>query len=200
MSKNEFATDLLKNGVFIVKNVTKYRNKTVKIFQYPILYGRSVNLLAIRGISEAEIRASLLKGELRNKILVGDIVVLDSDIDLLQFNNQHKLFLQKAGVTKGLEVTASETNLGYSFRQEIELIGTKNGVNTIFYTPEKFINGLYQENLFHISIKHNGKDIYENIDYTIGESSPGTGYDVINFISFIPNSHSVLFADYCVKT
>lgn len=88
---------------FIVRN-TAPGNKRVRIFQYPILNGATRDLLAIPGISEADIRHSLLKGQLRAKLRAGEIIVVDSDIDLLQFNDDHKAFLESAGVNKGLEV------------------------------------------------------------------------------------------------
>lgn len=184
---------------FIVRNITPDRNKTIKIFLTPIGYLKERDLLKISGVAESDIRASLLKGELLHKLLAKDIVIVDSDIDLLQFNDDQKAFLQESGIIKGLEVAGGSAALDYAFRQEIPLIGLKNGVNRTFYTPDKFINGYYSNNIFHISIKHNGKDLYENIDYTIGESIVGQGYDVINLTSLTPNSHSLLFADYVIK-
>lgn len=163
--------------------------------------GETRDLLAIPGVSEADIRASLLKGEIRHKILAEDITVICSDIDLLQFNDDQKLFLQQAGIIKGLEVTAVIGTLPYLWREEKDLIGARNGDNRTFYVAEKFLNGNFiTGDQFHIHIKHNGKDLYEGIDYTIGESSgPGTGYDTINLISITPNAHSLLKATYAVK-
>lgn len=199
MGMDDFAPFLKRNGCFIVRNVTPDRNKTIQIFKYPILFNTTRDILQIPGVSEADIRASLLKGELRHKILAKDIVVECSDIDLLQFNDDQKAFLQSAGIIKGLEVSGTG-NLNYAFRDEIALIGMKNGTNKTFYTPEKFINGLYFNNSFHIEIKHNGKAVYENIDYTIGESGgPGTGYDTINFTQFAPLVKSTLVAWYAIK-
>src|SRR5574338_1584724 len=47
--------------------------KVIFIFHYPINPGETRDLLAIPGVQEADIRASLLKGELRHKFLCGDI-------------------------------------------------------------------------------------------------------------------------------
>lgn len=201
MTMDDFAPYLKKYGCFIVRNITPYRKKNINIFQYPIPFNQTRDLLQIPGVAEQDIRASLLKGELRHKILAGDIVVECSDIDLLQFNDDQKQFLMDAGIIKGLEVTAVVTTLPYSWREEISLIGLRDGSNRTFYTPDKFLNGIFTTgDKFHINIKHNGKDLYESIDYTIGESSgPGTGYDTINLISLTPNSHSLLFATYAVK-
>lgn len=204
---NEFAPYLKKYGCFTVLNISHLnqdhgpeRKKVIKIFNYPINPGQTRDLLAIPGVAEADIRASLLKGELRHKILAQDIIIVCSDIDLLQFNDDQKTFLQEAGVINGLEVTAAVGTLNYAFRDEIPLIGLKNGTNRVFLTPDKFINGFYSGNDFHIEIKHNGKALYENIDYTISESGGvGTGYDVINLTQFSPLPKSTLFAWYAVK-
>lgn len=204
---DEFAPHLKKYGCFTVLNISHLnqdhgptRKKVVKIFHYPINPGQTRDLLAIPGVAEADIRASLLKGELRHKILAQDIIVVCSDIDLLQFNDDQKSFLQEAGITNGLEVTSAVGTLDYVFRDEIPLIGMKNGTNRVFFTPEKFINGAHSGNTFHIEIKHNGKSLYEGTDYTIAESGgPGTGFDTINFHQFSPSPKSTLFAWYAVK-
>ena len=183
---------------FIVHNISEPK-KTIKIFNYPILHGYSRDLLRIPGVSESSIRASLLKGELKHKILANEIYVLCSDIDLLQFNEEQKQFLIDAGIMNGIEVNGSG-NLNYTFRDNIKLIGAVDGINKTFYTPEKFINGNFSGNTFHIKVRHNGKELYENIDYTIGESGgAGTGYDMINLYAFAPNQNSILYCDYVVK-
>lgn len=197
---NDFAPNLPGSGCFVVRNVNRDPRKVIKIFNYPIAFNKTRDILKIPGVAESDIRASLLKGELRHKILCQDIIVECSDIDLLQFNDEQKAFLQGAGIIKGLEVTAIIGTLPYSWREKIALIGTKDGTNRTFYTPDKFLNGTFiTGDVFHITIQHNGKELYESIDYTIGESSPGTGYDVINLISFTPNAHSLLFSTYAVK-
>lgn len=181
---------------FIVTNIAPSR-KTINIFKYPIGWGKQRDLIKIPGVSESSIRASLLKGELQHKILAGDIYVNCSDIDLIQFNDEQKQFLIDAGIINGIEPGGSTT---YAFRDNIRLIGATDGINKIFYTTEKFINGNYFGNIFHIKVRHNGKELYESIDYTIGESGgAGTGYDMINIYGFTPNENSILYADYVVK-
>jgi len=207
---NDFAPYLKKNGCFIVLNISHLnqdygpsRKKVIKIFHYPINPNESRDLLAIPGVSESDIRASLLKGELRHKLLAKDITVICSDIDLLQFNEDQKQFLKESGIINGLEIEVPDLppgTLSYLFKDQIALIGAKNGVNRTFYTPDKFINGAYAGNNFHIQVKHNGKDEYEGIDYRIDESGgPGTGYDMITFISKTPNAHSIIYASYVIK-
>ena len=214
-SESEFAYSLKYNTHFIVKNITTDRNKTIMIFNYPINYGQTRDLLQVPGIQEADIRASLLKGVLRHKFLCGDIELVSSNIDLLQFSDKQRAWLRSFGFSEGIDIGVDELGqdtidfiesqggggtLHYAWREEIPLIGMRDGINRTFYTPDKFINGSYFGNIFHITIEHNGKDLYENIDYTIGESSgPGTGYDTINLISITPNAHSLLFAKYAIK-
>lgn len=204
---DEFAPYLKKYGCFTVLNISHLnqdhgpeRKKVVKIFHYPIMPGKTRDLLAIPGVAESDIRASLLKGEIRHKILAQDIIVVCSDIDLLQFNSDQKMFLQQAGVVDGLEINIPPGNVDYFWREKIPLIGLRNGSNRVFFTPDKFINGSYSGNIFHITVEHNGKELYENIDFTIAESGgPGTGYDTLNFIAFTPVSHSLLYATYAIK-
>jgi hypothetical protein len=201
MTMDDFAPYLKINGCFVVRNITPDRQKTIKIFNYPIPFNQVRDLLQIPGVAEQDIRASLLKGELQHKIRARDIIIECSDIDLLQFNSDQKTFLQNAGIINGLEVTAVISTLPYLWREEIQLIGLKDGINRTFFTPDKFLNGTFiTGDHFHIHIKHNGKDLYENFDYTIGESAgPGTGYDIINLISFAPVEKSLLFATYAIK-
>lgn len=199
MTVDQFAPYLKINGCFVVLNVAP-QVKTITIFQYPINYHCTRDLLQIPGVAEQDIRASLLKGELQHKIRAKDIVVVCSDIDLLQFNTTQKSFLQGAGIVNGLEVTATAV-LPYKWIEEVNLLGTKNSSNRTFTTSHKFLNGLFTDgSYFHIHVKHNGKDLYENIDYTISESGgPGTGYDTIYLMSFAPKKKDLLKATYAVK-
>lgn len=96
---------------FVVKNVAR-KGKRVRVFNYPINNGDTRDLLAIPEVSEADIRHSLLKGELQIKLdpNIRELIVVESDIDLLQFNDDHKLFLQSVGIIKGLEITGEQSN------------------------------------------------------------------------------------------
>lgn len=215
MGFNSFGPYLKECGVFIVRNVSP-QIKSINIFTYPINYLDTRDLLQIPGVAETDIRASLLKGELRHKFLAQDIQLVESNIDLLQFNNCQLEQLQAWGFTTGVLVGIDQldgyvqsqlgggggggTTTQYLWREEIQLIGLKNASNRTFYTPDKFLNGVFiTGDQFHIHIKHNGKDLYESIDYSIAESGgPGTGYDTIILKSFAPNSHSLLFATYAI--
>jgi hypothetical protein len=114
------------NGCFIVQNIITNSNKTIKIFDYPIPTGNTRDLLRIPGVSESSIRASLLKGELRNKILAKEIRIICSDVDLIQFNENQKIFLMQAGVVDGLEAGGAggglTENQHRSLRQLIHFI------------------------------------------------------------------------------
>jgi|SRR5579859_1610264 len=208
---DDFAPYLNKCGNFIVKNISP-QIKTINIFTYPINYGYERNLLLIPGVAEDDIRASLLKGEIRNKFLVGDIELIFSDIDLIQFSDCQKEWLQSLGFNLGIEIGYNQLdgyvhgllenggNVPYLWREKIPLIGIKDGINRTFYTPDKFINGSYFNNIFHLTVEHNGKELYESVDYSIAESGiPGSGYDTINIFSFTPNIHSLLYATYTIK-
>jgi len=195
---DQFAPFLKRNGVFIVKNVTPDREKIIKIFNYPILFNQTRDLLQIPGVAEQDLRASLLKGELRHKILAQDIVVIDSDIDLLQFNDDQKQFLRDAGIIKGLQVTAAQINV--LRREDIQLLGAVNDINTVFTIPvDKFI----QNSTYKIIVYKNGvKQVFLD-DYFIAESGgPGTGYDTVIFTippTTIPAPDDVMTADYYIS-
>jgi hypothetical protein len=158
--------------------------------------------LQIPGVAEQDIRASLLKGELRHKILAGDIVVECSDIDLLQFNDDQKKFLQDAGIIKGLEVTGGISEIPFLLKQNVKLIGSINGSNRIFKipSPDKFINGSFHGNIFKIQVFHNGRELIETTDYIVSESGGvGTGYDTIILVSFAPRHKSKMYSNYVVE-
>lgn len=195
---DEFAPYLKINGCFVVLN-TAPQIKTIKIFNYPILYGQTRDLLQIPGVAESDIRASLLKGELQHKIRAQDITVICSDIDLLQFNSNQKTFLQGAGIVNGLDSTST---IQYLFKQNIPLIGLINNVNRIFKipSPDKFIDGIFSGNEFHIQVLHNNISLTQSQDFTISESGGvSTGYDTITIISFTPTIDSFISASYVVK-
>lgn len=193
-----FAPYLKRNGSFIVRNITPDRMKTIKIFNYPILYNQTRDLLQIPGVAEQDIRASLLKGEIRQKILVKDIVIEYSDIDLLQFNDDQKDFLREAGVIKGLQVSAG--NIDVLRREDIQLLGSINGINTVFTVPggEKFIQNLN----YKIIVYKNGVKQFFLDDYFIAESGgPSSGYDTVVFTvppKTTPAPTDVITADYYI--
>jgi hypothetical protein len=200
MGMDSFAPGTKVNGCFIVQNISP-QVKTITIFTYPINYHCFRDLIQIPGVSESSIRASLLKGELRNKIRVKDIIVVCSDIDLLQFNAAQKAFLESAGIVNGLSVTT--TGFPYLFRNEEPLIGIQDGVNRTFFVPppDKFLDGTQPDgNVFAIYVFFNGLKQKENIDFIVLESGgPGTGFDTIQFINKTPKPNTILSASYVVN-
>lgn len=189
--------------VFRVKNIAP-NGKRIRIFKYPIKNGMDRDLMEIPYVSEADIRHSLLKGELFTKIICKEAIVVESNIDLLQFDPCHKQFLMDAGITIGLEVDSSGgiAAVPYLWRNEVKLLGATNSSNTTFMIPggEKFLDGTFEDNEFHISVEHNGRRLIQDCDFIIQESGGvGTGYDTIKIISFVPNYKSQLIADYVVE-
>lgn len=190
--------------VFRVKNIAE-GGKRIRIFKYPIKNGMVRDLMEIPYVSEADIRHSLLKGELYIKIVSKEIIVTESNIDLLQFDPCHRQFLINAGITTGLDAAFdgyATADVPYLWRNGIELIGPKNNSNRTFTVPggDKFLEGMYEGNQFHIIIEHNGRRLIQNTDFVISESGGiGTGYDTITMISFVPSQKSKLIADYVVE-
>lgn len=123
--------------VFVVKNIAP-NNKRIRIFQYPINNGQTRDILAIPGVSEADIRHSLLKGELLIKLQHREIIIVESDIDLIQFNDVQKAFLQSSGITKGLDAITEAQHK--TLRQLIHLADGVGG-------PMEGFAGAYRETL-----------------------------------------------------
>jgi hypothetical protein len=94
MGNNSFAPGSRNPLRFIVQNIT-IEPKTIMIFNYPINPGCTRDLLKIPGVAEDDIRSALLKGQIKHKILTGDIKIISSDIDLLQFNTAQLVFFTK---------------------------------------------------------------------------------------------------------
>ena len=153
-SESNFAYSLKYNTHFIVKNITgtsdsmlhlagdnpnippPYRNppfrvspqKTIMIFHYPINAGAERDLLQIPGVQESDIRASLLKGELRHKFLCGDIALVSSNIDLLQFSDKQRAFLTQFGFTEGVSIGVDELA-----QDTIDLIISQGGAGSGYF-------------------------------------------------------------------
>ena len=85
------------------------------------------------------------------------------------------------------------------FRYNVELIGVKNGSNTNFTTPEKFV----QLGNIVIEVFRNGAGplkLGATDDYTVSESGGvGTGYDTITYNGPAPLSWEYLSANYIAE-
>lgn len=103
MGMNVFAPHQPKCGQFVVRNISPQR-KTIFIFNYPINLHETRDLLKIPGIFEGEIKSSLMKGTLKRKLLNGDIELVVSNIDLLQFTDCGIQYLEGYGFTTGVRV------------------------------------------------------------------------------------------------
>ena len=199
MGMNDFAPFQKRNTSFVVKNIITDSNKTIKIFQYPIPVGYQRDLLLIPGVSESDIRASLLKGEILVKLLANEVIIVYSDIDLLQFNSDQLNFLISKGVTTGLQIT--NFNMNVIRKEDIELVGNIDGVNTVFIlpSPDTFF---VQNSTYRIIVYLNGVKQLLNDDYFVSESGgSGTGFDTI-IMSSPPGLNGfldqVLTADYYI--
>src|ERR1700722_9637258 len=206
MSMNSFAPSILVPGTstFVVQNITGQAGnpnppKCVFIFQYPIAEnGGTRDLMQIPGISEESIRASLLKGEISNKLRANEVTILASDIDLLQFNNNQANFLYSSGVATGVQVDIGQ--FSSLWQQDIELDGVVDDSNMVFTIPSgKF---LFDGNLHKIVVYKNGvKQVYLD-DFFIAESGgPGTGYDTVVFTvapQVDPLPVDIITADYYI--
>lgn len=180
MGDNSFAPYVVKAGYgqFVVLNIAN-PPKMVRIFNQPIYPfgsdGDTRDLLKTAGWSEADIRASLLKGEIRNKLLAHEILILASDVDLLQFNSNQLAFLTASGITIGTQVGIPQQL--FVWNQDIHLDGTVDGVNTVFTIP----SGVFiQTGYYTIVVYLNGVKQNLNDDFTISASTIA-GYDTVTF-------------------
>lgn len=103
MGMNVFAPHLPECGTFVVRNISPQK-KTIFIFNYPINLYETRDLLRIPGIFEAEIKSSLMKGTLKRKFKNGDIELVISNIDLLQFTDCGIQYLEGYGFTTGVRI------------------------------------------------------------------------------------------------
>jgi hypothetical protein len=83
----------------------------------------------------------------------------------------------------------------------ISLIGDKNGINKIFYTPEKFISGVLLGNQVNITVFHNGRKLNnDSFEFKIKKSDESDiDYNIIELISFTPKFNSTLTANYITR-
>lgn len=201
MALNEFAPYVKINGCFIIANISN-PPKTISIFNCPTGFGKERDLLSLRGVSESDIRASLLKGEIRNKLLNKEITIICSDIDLLQFNSEQKAFLQSGGIVNGLQVGADE--LGIAHYEDVVLDGDVDGVNRVYTIPSGVF--FWDGNLHKIILYKNGVKQAFLDDFVIFEGGgPGTGYTGVVFSvdatpSVVESISDVITADYYVES
>ncbi len=86
----------------------------------------------------------------------------------------------------------------FRLRWDVELVGQKNGSNTIFKLPmfAKFVH----DGEMKIRVHMNGQRLHEGAsnDFTVLESGgPGSGFDTV-ILAVAPNSWEQITADYMV--
>lgn len=114
---------------FTVKNIDP-GHRLIHIFNSPIPYLGTKDLLSISEISESDIRESLIKGELSYKIRAGVIEIVSGDINLIQFNDQQHEFVENAGVKLGGSILSAAANIHLNANFPLEG-GTTYDVNLI---------------------------------------------------------------------
>lgn len=197
MGNNSFAPGSRNPNLFEVMNIAN-PSKTIFIFNYPINSGATRNLMLIPGVAGDDIRSSLLKGTISHKLRAREITIINSDIDLLEFNAAQLAFEQAAGITVGLQITNDQ--LATIEQDDIQLVGIVNGINTIYTIPD----GIWIQNPpYKIIVYKNGVKQVLGDDYFISESGgPGTGYNTITFVvppASNPAPPDYLTADYYIE-
>jgi|SRR6185436_1173066 len=92
---NIFATGISDNVLFVVKNVTISPKKIIKVFNTPMYPGTTLDVMQIPGISEEDIRTSLIKGDLKNKLKTGQLQVVSSTV---AFPESDTAFIKELGI------------------------------------------------------------------------------------------------------
>ncbi len=110
---------------FVVKNIS---DKTLKIFGFKIAMNKSYDLMSIDYVSEPDIKHSLLKGTLRNKINQNEITIIDSNISLVQYSTEFIRFMQGGGLTLGVRDHALDELI---LTDLIDMPAPVNGVITL---------------------------------------------------------------------
>ena len=139
-----------------------------------------------------------MKGEIRRKLKNGDIELVFSNIDLLQFNDCGIKYLEGYGFTTGVLITPSQ--LSIIEYQDIQLVGIVNGVNTIFTLPGSI--SWIQLPPYKIIVYKNGVKQVLGDDFFILESGgPNTGYNTV-ILTVAPETNpsptDIITADYYI--
>lgn len=88
-SKKTFST------TFIVQNIS---NKDIRVFNLKISPGFSRDLMQIPYVYENDIKASAMNGELYNKLLAGELVITETNIDIFVQDESFANFLISNGI------------------------------------------------------------------------------------------------------
>jgi len=119
------------NLTFIVKNVS---NKVIKIFGQKINIGQEYNLMDIPTVSEADIKHSLTKGELKTKLNNNDVSIVENTLNLIQFKKDFIAFLTENGLSIGVVNEGNVVIVTEDFIATIEdiiLVNSNDGYTTI---------------------------------------------------------------------
>ena len=80
------------------------------------------------------------------------------------------------------------------WRINVRPIGDPDGNTATFQTPQFFVHeGV---GLLTIAVYRNGQRLTQYLDFTVDESVPGDGYDLIVFVGDFPQPGDILLADY----
>lgn len=98
---SEYGSESSSKIKFIIKNNSKLK---IRVFLYPLVPGQIRDLMQIPGIAEADIRDSLLKGQLKSLLNIGFISVVYSDVNLVQLNLNQKDFLENSSISTAANI------------------------------------------------------------------------------------------------
>ena len=122
--------------------------------------------------------------------MCGDIQLVSSNIDLLQFSDKQREWLNSFGFTEGISIGYDELDgyvqsmfggQQYTYMQDVTLLGNIDGHNNIFTIP----NGQYfvYTSLLKIVVYWNGIKQLFNGDYVLGPSNNGVYNSIILMVA-----------------
>lgn len=104
---NTFANSAPDTTTFVIKNNSR---KAIIVFGIKINPGLTYDLMQIPGISEHDIRTSIIKGDLNRKLKTNQISIIDVNIDLYTDDDQLGDFLLSKGISVIKTSIASASN------------------------------------------------------------------------------------------
>lgn len=202
---------------FKVQNITHLLpsedQKKYYVFNAVIYPGQVLDLLAISGISEADIRESLIKGELANRIRNKDLIIVSSSIDLLQFDEEQREFLAAAGVKMAIDPKKIAVDAGTPYL-ELGPLGDSVPPNSLFfdidgtpsYTDENGDphplssgggGGGAPTNASYVTLNtdmglSNERVLTQGAGISITDNGPGSSVVIANTYSYTPTDASVV--------
>ena len=95
--------------IFVIQNITT--NRCLRIFDTNIEPGRKYNLMRVPGITEEDIRASIITGPLKGLLSSGLIKIVSSSVNFDSSDSAQNAFLSSVGINPGGSSNSGVANI-----------------------------------------------------------------------------------------